>query len=195
MRASRVFSTAVVAITAFGLMATTGTATASPRITKGDAEAVLRAFGSGGLAVLNHNRVMEAGPSNLSAQLSPLNLEGCVLDWHAFRVADIEGSSSNEFAQKSAAATISQLSLSIEVDGAPLQLTQTPVARLLEPQTFDPSWVAGYYSQWGALVSPGALSVGSHAERIIETVAGVGTVIDVTFPIAIDPAGEGSCKG
>jgi hypothetical protein len=36
---------------------------ARPRATTGDAQAVLQAFGGGGLAILPHNRVVEGAPS------------------------------------------------------------------------------------------------------------------------------------
>src|SRR6266536_715848 len=67
------------------------------RATRGDAQALLNAFGNGGWAVIDHDRVARArrGPANRTIQIRPFDFFNdrhyCELDWHTIVLADIEG--------------------------------------------------------------------------------------------------------
>jgi hypothetical protein len=67
------------------------------RATRGDAQALLRAFGNGGWAVINHSRVARArrGPANTTIQIRPFDFFNdrhyCELDWHTIVLAAIQG--------------------------------------------------------------------------------------------------------
>jgi hypothetical protein len=164
--------------------------------TRGDAEAVLRAFGNGGWAVLNHNRVVSVGPADLQIQVRPFPFfDGrhyCSLDWHTILIADFEGGD-RTFTHQQASAIIDEISVQFSLDGAPLQITQTPVARFLNPQLVDPSAEVAFYSQWGSVMSPSDLTVGQHTLSINMTAPAGGSWAN-TIHFFIDAGGTGACQ-
>jgi hypothetical protein len=170
------------------------TAGASTRITQGDAQAVANAFGSGGWAVINHNKVELAGPGDRPAAIRPLEpFDGrhyCALDWHAIVLADVEGGDST-YTQQQAQAAIDLLSVTMYLDGQQLQLTQTAVQRFNNPSLFNLQ--VAYYSQWGQVESPDALSVGSHTLQGVMTSAGK-KMLDQTITFYIDPSTSTTCS-
>ena len=175
-------------------MLTAMPAAAHTQINRGEAEAVLHAFGSGGWAVINHNSVQFAGPGDVAAAIRPLpKFDGrhyCTLDWHTLVVADIEGNN-GPYTEPEARAAISQLSWTFVLDGVTLTLTQTPVSHFNNPQMFG--LTKAFYSQWGQVESPAALGVGSHTLRGVETASGT-VVTDNTITFYIDPADSTACS-
>lgn len=168
------------------------------RATRGDAQAVLRAFGTGGWAALLRGRTTVAAPADdpfaARVQIRPLDpFNGrhyCALDWHAIVLADIEGGD-RSFHQPDAEAIISQLTVELILDGTPLQLTQTPVTRFLNPDAF--ALENAYYSQWGTIVSPDELAVGEHTlgGRMSDATGAV--LFENTITFVVDAAGSGVC--
>ncbi len=167
---------------------------ASTRITQGDAQAVLDAFGPGGTAVFQHNSVVLAGPGDLPAAIRPFNrfngIHECSLDWHTIALADIEGGDQS-FTEPQAEANIDQVSITLFLDGQQLQLTQTPVQRFNNPELFGVQ--VAYYSQFGQVRSPSSLAIGSHTLRGVETFSG-SVVFDNTITFYVDPPNTGACS-
>jgi hypothetical protein len=140
----------------------------SRRITRGDAEAVLNAFGGGGQAVLLHSKTAEGAPADfLGSHGSIRPFSGspwdgahfCAEDWHVILIADIEGGDAS-FKHNDAARIMDGLNVSFTLDGASLPTTRTAVKRFLNPEEFGLQ--VAYYFQQGQIMSPADLSVGSH---------------------------------
>src|SRR5689334_15229963 len=127
-------------VAAMACAAIAGTAAAgSARTTKGDAEAVLNAFGNGGWAVLNHSPAAVGSPAQgLPGPVAIRPFSGtpfdgahyCALDWHTILIADFE-----DGPYRAAAAIIADQRVSFTLDGAALATTQTPVKRFLRDGT------------------------------------------------------------
>jgi hypothetical protein len=170
---------------------------ATRRLTRGDATAVLNAFGNGGWAVLLHSKVAVGAPAGGTAGAAAIRpfsgtpFDGahyCALDWHTIVLADIEPGP-----RQSAAATIADLAVRFTLDGAPLATTQTAVERFLNPENFG--LTDAYYSQWGRVMAPSDLTVGTHTLAVDETNA-AGTIDygsdGITF--YVDPPASGACS-
>jgi hypothetical protein len=195
-RAFRKWSVAVIAALVAGALASRG-AWASTPITRGDAEAVVEAFGDGGWAVILHNQEVQLGPGDRAAAIRPLSqFNGrhyCALDWHTIVVSDFEGGDSNADAYRQAVAIISGLQVATFLDGTQLVLTQTAVKRFLNEQLLENIGLqVGYYSQWGRVMAASDLEVGLHSLRIVITDAS-GVAFDRAITFTVDPAGAGAC--
>jgi hypothetical protein len=168
------------------------------RATRGDARALLNAFGNGGWAVINHSRVARTrrGPANTTIQIRPFDFfDGrhyCELDWHTIVIADIEGGA-RPYPRQQAEALIADVRVQFTLDGSPLALTQTAIKRFNYPQLFGLE--ATFYSQWGRVMEPSDLAVGQHALRCLMTNAS-GSVVyfDNTINFFIDAQGTGACR-
>ena len=139
------------------------------RVTKGDAESVLNAFGNGGWAIQNHSKTLKGAPSQGLPGLvairpfsgTPFNgAHYCALDFHTIVIADIEYGP-----EKAASAAIDALDVSMTLDGAALALTQTPVKRFLG----DGGSADEFYSQYGRVMAPADLALGAHSLSVVET--------------------------
>jgi hypothetical protein len=169
----------------------------STRVTQGDANAVLQSFGNGGWTILLHAKVVQGAPADgLAGGLATIrpfdNFNGkhyCALDWHALVLADIEGGDAT-YTQADAAAIIAQETVTLAIDGTPVSLTQTSVKPFSNPSAFG--LVNAYYSQWGAVLAPNDLAVGSHTVSGTSTFAGK-TVFRNKISITIDAPGTGTC--
>jgi hypothetical protein len=77
------------------LLVASAVAARRKRATRGDANAVLNAFGNGGWAVINHSDVARRGRVDQQMQIRPFDFfDGrhyCALYWHTIVFADIEG--------------------------------------------------------------------------------------------------------
>jgi hypothetical protein len=171
----------------------------SRRITRGDAEAVLNAFGGGGQAVLLHSKTAEGAPADfLGSHGSIRPFSGspwdgahfCAEDWHVILIADIEGGDAS-FKHDDAARIMDGLNVSFTLDGVPLPTTRTPVKRFLNPEEFGLQ--VAYYFQQGQIMSPADLSAGGHQlEVTVVDAAGQQNFQDgITF--VIDEPGAGAC--
>jgi hypothetical protein len=170
----------------------------SRRIGRGDAEAIFQAFGTGGLAILQHNRLAEGAPADdfgTRGSIRPFagspwdGTHLCAEDWHVILVADIEGGDST-FTRPDAEQIMQGLVLSFTLNGAPLPTNRTAIRRFLNPGFFGIQ--EAYYFQQGRIMSPTDLAAGSHQLQLTITDASGQTFQDgITF--FIDPTGTGAC--
>ncbi len=175
------------------------TSSTSRRITRGDVEAVLHAFGGGGQAVLLHSKTGEGAPADfLGSQGSIRPFAGspwdgahfCAEDWHVILIADIEGGD-NSFKHNDAARIMDGLSISFTLDGAPLPATRTAVKRFLNPEQFG--FQVAYYFQQGQIMSPADLGVGSHQLQVTLVDASGQQSFQDGITFFIDEPGTGAC--
>lgn len=192
-------TTSLVVAAAIGAVGAAGPASASgERATHGDAEAVLRAFEDGGWAALLRGGTTMAAPGDdpfdAKVQIRPFDFFGgrhyCSLDWHMVGMADFEGGD-RSFTRDDAENIISDLRMDLDVDGAALSLTQTPVARFLNPEGFGLE--EAYWSQWGAVLSPEQLRAGEHTLHGRLTDGSGDVLFENTISVVIDPPGSGAC--
>ncbi len=184
------------AVAAVTVLAIGGVAAAGPpHASRGDAQAVLNAFGNGGLAVLLHSKTAQGAPAQGVAGKvgirpfadSPFDgAHYCELDWHTILIADIE-----EGPRQEAAAIIADQSYAFTLDGASIPVTQTPVKRFLNPGVFGLD--DAYYSQWGRVMAPSELTPGQHTLDVTGTNAAGDVVYTDGITFFVDPAGSGTC--
>jgi hypothetical protein len=185
----------VAALSATAVFSTVA-AGATARVSKGDATAVLEAFGNGGWAVLLHSKTAEGAPALgvfSPATIRPISgspFDGahyCALDWHTIVVADIEPGP-----RQQAVAVIADLDIQFTLDGAPLAVTKTPVKPFLNPAKVNSA--EAYYSQFGRVMAPSELAPGSHTLTTVWTNA-AGTTVYLTDGITffVDAPGTGAC--
>jgi hypothetical protein len=185
----RVGGLATMIVTA--LVAASGPAAASTRITEGTAQASLQAAETGGNAVEQHNSVVQAGPGNFAGGIRPFDLPGlhyCSLDWHTIVLADLELGP-----EQQAQAVIPQLTVTLAVDGRQLNnLTQTPVKGFTNSLviTGHPSV---FWSQWGQVMSPSSLTIGSHSLHGVLSMGDQVLMDFGTITFIVDPANSGAC--
>jgi len=166
---------------------------AAERVSKGDAQAVLEAFGGGGWAIQQHSKVLRGAPADglpdSRVAIRPFDAwDGrhfCQLDWHVILIADIEPIDETS-SHADAKAVIEQLALSMTLDGEPLQLSRTAVKRFLNPELFGLE--DAVFAQWGRIFSPDELAVGAHR---LFVQFGTETLPEIEF--FIDPADSGTC--
>jgi hypothetical protein len=171
------------------------------RITRGDAEAVLNAFGTGGRVILANGQTAEASPADfLGSHGSIRPFAGspwdgghfCADDWHVIVAAWFDGGDQN-FDRQRAEEVIAPVTFSFTLDGQPLETTRTPIKPFHEPPPafgFERAW----YFQQGRVMSPDSLSVGQHqlTLRVTDPITGVS---DDGIAFFIDAAGTGACVG
>jgi hypothetical protein len=175
------------------------TSSGSRRITRGDVEAVLHAFGGGGRAVLLHSKTAEGAPADFAGSHGSIRpfagspwdgAHFCADDWHVIVIADFEGGDAS-FQHDDAARIMDGLEVSFTLDGAALPATRTAIKRFLNPEQFGLE--VAYYFQQGQIMAPADLSIGSHRLEV--------TVIDASgqqdfhdgITFFIDPPGTGAC--
>ena len=171
----------------------------SHRITRGDAEAVLNAFGGGGRAVLLHSRTGEGAPADFFGSHGSIRpfagspwdgAHFCAEDWHVILIADFEGGDAS-FKHDDAESIMNGLDISFTLDGAPLPTIRTAIKRFLNPEQFGLQ--VAYYFQQGLIMSPTDLSIGNHRlEVTLVDASGQQSFQDgITF--FIDAPGTGAC--
>jgi hypothetical protein len=174
------------------------TTTGRRRITRGDAQAVFQAFGTGGLAILQHSRRAEGAPADFFGSRGSIRpfagslwdgAHFCAEDWHVILVADIEGGDPS-FTRQDAETIMEGLVLEFTLDGTALETTRTAIKRFLDPARFDMQ--EAYYFQQGRLMSPNDLAVGSHQLQLVITDPS-GQVFQDGITFFVDPPGAGSC--
>jgi hypothetical protein len=178
------------------LLVASAVAARRKRATRGDANAVLNAFGSGGWAVINHSDVARRGDVDLRIHIRPFDFFNdrhyCALDWHTIVIAFIEGGD-KPFTRQQAAARIADIAVQFELDGSPLGISQTAVKRFLNPQLFELE--SAFYSQWGRVMAPSDLAVGKHTLSVLATNAsGSQIIFQNTINFFIDAEGTGACR-
>jgi hypothetical protein len=165
----------------------------SPRITRGDVEAIFQATPNGGWAVLLHSPTGQGAPFDAQDRgaIRPLSFNDgkhyCAEDWHVILFAMIVGGDAS-FTRPEAEAILDSVVLSFTLDGAPLPTTRTTVKRFLNPAPDD----VAYAVQEGRIMAPSNLSVGGHQLAVTISEPGFPTeVLEITF--FVDAAGTGAC--
>jgi hypothetical protein len=168
------------------------------RITRGDAEAVLNAFGTGGRIILRNGQTTEASPADfLGSHGSIRPFHGspwdgahfCADDFHVILVAFIDGGDAS-FGPQEARASLDPVTISFTLDGTALPTDRTTIKPLHDTQSFglERAW----YFQQGKVMRPDELSVGQHTLSVQFTdPAGLNDSDAITF--SIDAAGTGVC--
>ena len=169
----------------------------STRLTRGDAQAVLEAFGGGGWAILVHSGVAQGSPADFLGShgaIRPFSgspwdgAHFCAEDWHVILQAQFEGGDAS-FTRSDAERIMSGVVFNFTLDGAVLPTTRTAIKRFLNPERFGLQ--EAYYFNQGRIMSPADLSVGQH-ELSISGIDPAGEFEDgITF--FIDAAGTGAC--
>jgi hypothetical protein len=187
---------AVAALVAISLVAAVSTADASSvRVTQGDAQSILDAFGNGGWAVrLSSGQGVQAnGPADLEirAAIRPLAFYNgrhyCIDDWHVLLLAIFDGGDTS-YTYQYAATVLDPITLDLKLDGNSLTTTRTSIKRFLNPEQFG--YEEAYYWQQGTLMPPGALSVGAH--QLSSKLSG-GAHGSSSAKFYVDPSGTGAC--
>ncbi len=167
----------------------TPTTQASARITRGDVQAVLEAFVTGGRVVLRHSTTAEAAPADwygTHGSIRPFSgspWDGAhfrASDWHVILIALIEGGDAS-FTHTDAAGIIDDLEIVFTLDGALLPTTRTAVKRFSTPEAFGLE--EAYVVQQGRLMAPGDLAVGNHTLAVSVTGPTGGFQDEITFTI------------
>jgi hypothetical protein len=166
------------------------------RITQGDAQAILEAFGTGGRVILANGTTTEGAPADFfgsHGSIRPLPQWGarhyCAEDWHVILLSIFDGGDAS-YTQQDAEAVLGPITLAFTLDGAPLDTTRTTIKPFLNPEQFDLE--RAWYVQQGRVMSPTDLSVGSHQLAVSISEPGIPTVVlEITF--FIDAPGTGAC--
>jgi len=169
------------------------------RINRGDAQAVLHAFGTGGRVILRNGQTAEASPADFfgsHGSIRPFRgspWDGrhfCAEDWHVILIAWVDGGDAS-FGHQQAEASLDPLTNNFALDGAALATTRTPIQPFHNPQAFglERAW----YFQEGRIMSPEDLSVGQHelSLRFTDPASGLDESDGITF--FIDAADTGAC--
>ena len=175
------------------------TSSGSRRITRGDVEAVLHAFGGGGRAVLLHSKTAEGAPADFVGSHGSIRpfagspwdgAHFCADDWHVILIADFEGGDAS-FQHDDAARIMNGLQVSFTLDGAALPTTRTAIKRFLNPEQFGLQ--VAYYFQQGQIMSPTDLSTGSHRLEVTMVDASGQQSFQDGITFVIDAPGTGAC--
>ena len=172
---------------------------ASLPVSKGQAQAVFEAFGTGRLAILNQEDSRSRGAvvdidRRASIRPIPEGFEGrhfCAEDWHVLMLATIDGGD-NSFTRQEAGALLDPTVVELYLDGGLLAGERTPIKRLNFPQVFFDDLEVAYYFTTGTILAPDDLSVGGHTLSYVR-VDGQGNTDSEQITFRIDAAGTGVC--
>jgi hypothetical protein len=165
----------------------------STRVTQGDAEAIFQATGGKG-ATLLHSPTLEGAPDqDPLGRIGPFGAANgrhfCSLDWHL-----INANIGTYGPYNVAAPELNGLEVTITLDGSDLQLSTTAVKRA-DPQAsllnFGSSDV--YFRDFGSILSPDALAVGTHTVSIVLFDPSNGEVDTGGATFYVDAPGTGAC--
>lgn len=171
-------------------------------VTRGEAESILQAFGGAG-RILRSRRIVNPGnPADpgVRASIRPLsdpalpfnNRHYCVEDWHVILIAEFDGGD-RSFTEVDANSLLSPINFTFTLDGVELtDITRTPIHRLLDSLSLDPTFEVAYFFQQGKLFAPNELAVGQHSLSVVEATPTQEIARD-SIIFFIDAAGEGVC--
>jgi len=173
----------------------TATAGAADRVTRGEAEAVLHAYGTAGQVLRANGTTVSGAPADgdAAATIRPFgesNLRRyCAEDWHVIVLALLHGDDA-PYTRDDAVSFLGSLTVSFTLDGAPLSTIRTPIKPYLRAVGVDNA----YWFQQGQVMSPASLPVGEHS--LVAVVDGLPApepplVLGITF--FIDPVGATAC--
>jgi len=174
------------------LSAMPGGVVAATRITEGDAQAVFRAFTTGGMVIrLQNGLAAEVGaPAAAGARIRPVadGLSFCSLDWHVIGLSILFPAST----QQQAGAAFADMHAAFLLDGLPLATTQTAITRDPGFEAQNPGTAPAWADTFGRIMAPTDLSIGRHTlEADVTFPFGPVTFGPVTF--YVDPSGAGAC--
>jgi hypothetical protein len=172
----------------------------APRVTQGDAQAILESSGGGGWAVRVHGGSIEGAPADFLpdsiARIGPNPpWEGrhfCSVDWHVISLNYFDGNIEGEArTAREIRAFLAETDLIFTLDGALLDTTRTPIKRFLGTEFAD--LVEAYWFAEGRVMAPADLSVGQHSLQadVLFPTGEYGIGPPITF--FIDAPGEGTC--
>lgn len=198
-----------------------GAAADTGHYTKGDAEAVLAAYPTGGGAIDTHAGHVHVGPALAGPQdglsirpISPFfsRARYCVLDWHAVALAliDFEFVVHTDppfvYTRDDALSYLNSVEIEFFLDGSPFAASEMPIKPYLVRSLldfFEAQLEAEFKAEvtigdaWamqaGRAVSPSELPVGKHRLSAIVSDA-LGTFKD-GVPFYVDPATSETCTG
>ena len=168
------------------------------RIKRGDAEAVLNAFGTGGTVILRRaGERAEGAPADVlgsHGSIRPFSgspWDGrhyCAEDWHVILVGWVDGGDASYDHQRAKVA-FDPVEISFTLDGAALATTRTPIKPFNDAQRFglERAW----YFQQGKVIAPDDLHPGQH-ELSVRVTDPTG-VFDDSITFFVDPGGTGAC--
>jgi hypothetical protein len=183
------FAALVVALLAIGLPFPVQAA--SVRITKGDVEAVLHAFTTGGRTVLSHRSATAgflAAPADFHGSNGAIRpfpawdgLHVCGDDWHVLVIALFDGGD-RSYTMQDAKSYLSQVDALFSLDGKPVSTTRTSIKRFLDPVSVG--YDEAYGLQVGSIMAPGDLGVGAHSLQVhvVDPVYG-DAQLNITFSV------------
>lgn len=167
------------------------------RISRGDAEAVFQAAGTGGQMLILHTKVSPGAPNPdpLRASIRPIvgsqwdGAHFCQEDWHVILQGDVEGGDKS-FTKQDAQQIMDGIQIVLTLDGKSLQTTRTAIKRFTNPEArgFQEAW---WFAE-GRLMAPTDLGVGSHQLDLTESDPS-GQVDQHGITFYIDAAGTGAC--
>jgi len=145
----------------------------SIRVTKGDVEAILNAFTTGGLTILRNTNEVAGYHSGFidykewygKGSIRPYfgEKQYCVSDWHVILLGVFIGGG-QWFSYQDASSHLSQVELAFKLDNELLLTTQTSIKRFLEADQYGMEEAYGF--QEGAIMAPGELGIGEHLLEI-----------------------------
>ena len=173
----------------------------SPRVTRGDAQAVFEAFGNGGWGiVLNGGNVEQGAPSDFlpdaMARISPAaqwnGRHFCSLDWHVISAAANEGNPLGATRTNSELReTLEGIIFRITLDGALLNTMTTAVKRTTNPERIGA--VEAFYVNAGTVMAPEDLAIGPHSVQFTGIRPGRPPQVMPAITFFIDAPGTGTC--
>jgi len=167
-----------------------------PRVTAGDAQAVLHGSTTGGSVIFKHRGTVEGGPSDSRlgslAAIRPIppwnGRHFCADDWHVLLVTVADGGDSS-YSRQDAVTALDPIQITFELDGAPLSTTRTTIRRVAA--TVLGVEEAYSFSQ-GRVMSPEELSPGPH-ELSLELLDPASPPVVLTIWFYVDAPGTGTC--
>jgi hypothetical protein len=189
-----------IGLVALALLVASSAQASTPRATRGDAQAVLEAFPSGGWVIRLHAGRIVGAPAAFTpddgVRIAPIpgvfdGIHYCSLDWHVIAITSIDGNAPGESRTPSQiAAWLATTADVLWLDGTPLDTARTPVKRFLNPDRFG--LLDAYSYATGRVMAPADLSIGPHTLRDVYLEAGsVIDTVEITF--FIDAPGEAAC--
>lgn len=172
-----------------------------PRVTKGQAEAILQDFGGAGRIIRRNTNIQTGTPGDpdIRASIRPFSdtvFDGrhyCAEDWHVILIAFI-AAGDQSFTEQDAKDQLDALAVTLTLDGAQLATTRTAIKRFLDLSLFPAELgiKKAFFVQLGRVMSPSDLSVGSHtlSYTVVDPVEGEFSD-EITF--FIDAPGAGAC--
>jgi hypothetical protein len=186
----------LIAVVAFAAAAAAAAVADSPRITRGDAQAIFEARFTGDFAIATHSPTLEGAPAqDALGRILPFAVFNgrhfCSLDWHSLSLFFYD------FGDRAfVAGELAPYVYDWTLDGAPLATETTAVTRV------DPDWLfatwgtsEGYGAGNGAILPPDALAPGAHTAHLVVTDSSNGSIVfDNGLTFIVDPPDVGTCS-